>query len=235
MAKHDEIRLVSIPAGPVRLEGILALPDKARGIVAFVHGSGSSRNSPRNRYVAQSLRSEAPVGTLLFDLLSEAEEQEDVRTARLRFDIELLAARVENATAWLHDDPETSDLPIGYFGASTGAAAALVAAARRPREVAVIVSRGGRPDLAGPQVLARVRAPTLLIVGGEDVPVIDMNREAQAQLRIESRLEVIPNASHLFEEPGALEQVARRAAAWFEGHFPAPSPREKPLERHASS
>jgi dienelactone hydrolase len=199
--------------------------------VAFAHGSGSSRHSPRNRYVAQSLRADARVGTLLFDLLSEAEEQEDLGTARLRFDIELLAARMEAATAWLRDEPQTSRLAIGYFGASTGAAAALSAAARRPRDVAAIVSRGGRPDLAGAEVLARVRAPTLLLVGGEDVPVIDMNREALAQLRVESHLEVIPNASHLFEEPGALEQVARRAAAWFVSHLgkasreaPQPSP-----------
>lgn len=221
MPKHDEVRVVNIRAGAVELEGILALPDDPLGVVTFVHGSGSSRHSPRNRFVAQSLRSDARVGTLLFDLLSEPEEREDVRTARLRFDIELLAARVEAATAWLHDDPETSGTPIGYFGASTGAAAALVAAARRPREIAAVVSRGGRPDLAGPEVLARVRAPTLLIVGGEDVPVIDMNREALRLMRAECRLEVVPNASHLFEEPGALEQVARRAAAWFVTHFQA--------------
>ena len=221
MPKHDEIRLVTIPAGSVQLEGILTLPDEPRGVVAFVHGSGSSRHSPRNRFVAQSLRADAHVGTLLFDLLSEAEEQEDVRTARLRFDIELLAARVEQATTWLNDDPETRGVPIGYFGASTGAAAALVAAARRPREVGVVVSRGGRPDLAGAEVLARVRAPTLLIVGGEDLPVIDLNREALRMMRAECRLDVVPNASHLFEEPGALEQVARRAAGWFVAHFPA--------------
>jgi putative phosphoribosyl transferase len=221
MAKHDEVRLVSIPAATAQLEGILDLPEDPRGVVAFVHGSGSSRHSPRNRFVAQSLRSDARVGTLLFDLLSAAEEQEDVRTARLRFDVELLAARVEAATAWLHDDPDASGLPIGYFGASTGAAAALIAAARRPREVAAVVSRGGRPDLAGPEVLARVRAPTLLIVGGEDLPVIDLNREALRAVRTECRLDVVPNASHLFEEPGALEQVARRAAAWFETHFVA--------------
>ncbi|HEX8796474.1 MAG TPA: dienelactone hydrolase family protein [Polyangiaceae bacterium] len=219
MVKHDEVRLVTIMVGAVQLEGILDLPDDPRGIVAFVHGSGSSRHSPRNRFVAQSLRSDAHVGTLLFDLLSWTEEQEDVRTARLRFDIELLAARVEAATAWLHDDPETSAIPIGYFGASTGAAATLVAAARRPREVAAIVSRGGRPDLAGPEVLGRVRAPTLLLVGGEDVPVIDMNRDALRMMRTECRLDVIPGASHLFEEPGALEQVARRASAWFVAHF----------------
>lgn len=235
MAEHDEVRLVTIPAGTVRLEGILALPDEPRGVVAFVHGSGSSRNSPRNRFVAQSLRADARVGTLLFDLLSEAEEQEDVRTARLRFDIELLAGRVEAATAWLHSDPETSGAAVGYFGASTGAAAALVAAARRPRDVAAVVSRGGRPDLAGPQVLARVRAPTLLIVGGEDLPVIDMNRDAQRLMRTECRLDVVPSASHLFVEPGALEQVARRAAGWFADHFPAPSRGATPVQRRAST
>jgi putative phosphoribosyl transferase len=221
MAKQDEVRLVTVPAGSARLEGILALPENAHGVVAFVHGSGSSRHSPRNRFVAESLRSGAGVGTLLFDLLSKTEESEDARTARLRFDIELLAARVEAATAWLHHDGGTSGLPIGYFGASTGAAAALVAAARRPREVAAVVSRGGRPDLAGPEVLARVRAPTLLIVGGEDLPVIDMNREALRMMRTECRLDVVPDASHLFEEPGALEQVARCAAGWVKTHLVA--------------
>lgn len=202
MAKHDQVRDVNIRAGAVRLEGILAVPDDPRGIVAFVHGSGSSRRSPRDRFVAQSLRSDARVGTLLFDLLSESEEQKDLRTARLRFDIELLAARVEAATAWLHDDPETSGAPIGYVGASTGAAAALVAAARRPREIAPVVWRGGRPDLAGPEVLARVRAPTLLIVGREDVPVIDSNREALRLMRGECRLDVVPNASHPLRRAG---------------------------------
>jgi dienelactone hydrolase len=238
MAKHDEIRLVSIPAGAVRLEGVLAMPEQPRGIVAFVHGSGSSRYSPRNQFVAQSLRSNAQVGTLLFDLLSEVEEREDVRTARLRFDIPLLAQRVEAATAWLHEDPETSSASIGYFGASTGAAAALVAAARRPRDVAAVVSRGGRPDLAGPAALARVRAPTLLIVGGDDLAVIDLNREALRMMRTESRLDVVPHASHLFEEPGTLEQVARRAAAWFKAHLRVPPREARPADltgrRHVS-
>jgi putative phosphoribosyl transferase len=212
---HEDVRLVSVPAGGVVLEGELSVPDAPRGIVVFAHGSGSSRHSPRNRYVAQSLRSDAQVATLLFGLLSEAEEEEDMRTRGLRFDIPLLARRVEAVTAWLVGEPTTRELAIGYFGASTGAAAALVAAANRPDDVRAVVSRGGRPDLAGPEVLACVQAPTLLIVGGEDTPVIDMNREALEHLSAEGRLDVIPGASHLFEEPGALEQVARRAAAWF--------------------
>jgi putative phosphoribosyl transferase len=219
MAAHEEVRLVSIPAAGMQLEGELALPEAPRGVVLFAHGSASSRHSPRNRYVAQSLRTEAQVGTLLFDLLSEAEGQEDLRTARLRFDVELLARRVEAAAVWLRETAATRPLATGYFGSSTGAAAALVAAARRP-DVAAIVSRGGRPDLVSPEMLARVRAPTLFIVGGEDIPVIDLNRQTAKLLRVEHYLDVIPNASHLFEEPGTLEQVARRAAVWFETHFP---------------
>jgi dienelactone hydrolase len=229
MPAHEELRLVSIPARGARLEGELALPDVPRGIVVFAHGSGSGRHSERNRYVARTLRSEANLGTLLFDLLSEAEAEEDLRTAQPRFNIELLADRVEAASAWLRDQPATRHLAMGYFGASTGAAAALVAAARRPGDIATVVSRGGRPDLAGSQVLERVRAPTLLIVGGEDVPVIDINRDALTKLRVESRLDVIPNASHVFDEPGALEQVARRSALWFADHL-GPVSRGQPLK-----
>jgi pimeloyl-ACP methyl ester carboxylesterase len=229
MPPTQQLRLAAVHAGDgIVLEGELALPDDPRGTVLFAHGSGSSRHSPRNRFVARSLRSDAHVATLLFDLLSEAEEREDMATRRLRFDIERLAARMEAATAWVRDQPDTGRIPVGYFGASTGAAAALVAAARRPTDVAAIVSRRGRPDLAQTQVLARVRAPTLLIVGGDDIPVIDMNRDALAHLRVESRMDVVPGASHLFEEPGALEQVARRAASWFLEHLQPQSSRGKP-------
>jgi len=206
-------RLVRVTAGPVVLEGNLALPGDALGVVLFAHGSGSSRFSPRNRAVAKALRGEG-LATLLIDLLTPEEEAEDNETARLRFDIDLLAERLVGATDWLAQEPETGKLRIGYFGASTGAGAALVAAAQRPNIVRAVVSRGGRPDLAG-SALARVRVPTLLIVGGNDVPVIDMNREAMARMQAKKRLEIIPGATHLFEEPGTLEQVARLAAGWF--------------------
>jgi dienelactone hydrolase len=232
MPAHEEVRLASVSVGGVRLEGELAVPLAPAGLVIFAHGTGSGRHSPRNRYVAQSLRTTAHVATLLFDLLSEDEEQEDVRTARLRFDVSLLAERVVAATAWARRDETTRDLSIGYFGASTGAAAALVAAATVPDEVAAVVSRGGRPDLAGPRALRLVRAPTLLIVGGDDHAVIEMNREAGKLLRVTSRLDVIPGASHLFEEPGTLEQVARRAAAWFQPWL-ASGPR--PPSEHADA
>jgi pimeloyl-ACP methyl ester carboxylesterase len=225
MPEHDDGRPVSILAGGARLEGELALPAQAVGVVLFAHGSGSSRHSPRNRYVAGSLRSDAQVGTLLFDLLSANEEREDMRTARLRFDVQLLADRLLVAIAWVRQEPCARGLPVGLFGASTGAAAALVAAATRPEDVAAIVSRGGRPDLAGPRALTRVRAPTLLVVGGEDRLVLDLNREARKLLRAESQLDVISGASHLFEEPCALEQVARRAALWFARWL---APRERP-------
>ena len=208
-----EEREVRIPAGPATLEGNLGIPEDARGVVLFAHGSGSGRHSPRNRYVAQALR-EARLATLLIDLLTLEEEEVDLYTRHLRFDIGLLAERLVGATDWLTQDPRTQDLRIGYFGASTGASAALVAAAARPEAAGAIVSRGGRPDLAGDE-LSRVRAPTLLIVGGNDVPVIGMNREALAQLRAEKKLEIVPGATHLFEEPGALEEVARLAAGWF--------------------
>ena len=195
------------------LAGDLSIPTDARGIVVFAHGSGSSRHSPRNRFVADVLRA-GGLATLLMDLLTEAEEAEDVRTLALRFDIGLLAHRLVGATDWLAQQPDTSALPVGYFGASTGAGAALVAAAERPDAVAAIVSRGGRPDLAGPS-LASVRAPTLLIVGGADGPVIEMNRDAMRQMSALTHLEIVPGATHLFEEPGALEQVATLARAWF--------------------
>jgi putative phosphoribosyl transferase len=213
-------QLARIVVGSAQLEGNLNLPEDATGVVLFAHGSGSSRHSPRNRYVAQELR-EGGLGTLLIDLLTAAEEREDTRTARLRFDIGLLAGRVVGASDWLAGNPATAHLPIGYFGASTGAAAALAAAAERPDHARAVVSRGGRPELAIP-VLNRVRAPTLLIVGGEDTPVIEMNREALKHLEalkhrnVEKRLEIIPGATHLFEEPGALEEVARLAREWFQ-------------------
>ena len=206
-------RAVSINAAGATLAGDLSIPTDARGLVVFVHGSGSSRHSPRNRFVADALRA-AGLATLLMDLLTEAEETEDVRTLALRFDIDLLARRLVVATDWLGRQPDVSALPIGYFGASTGAGAALVASAERPGAVAAVVSRGGRPDLAGPS-LGAARAPTLLIVGGADGPVIEMNRDAMRQMSALTHLEIIPGATHLFEEPGALEQVAMLARAWF--------------------
>lgn len=210
-------RKVRVSAGPVTVEGSLGIPNSAGGVVLFAHGSGSGRHSPRNRYVARVLR-EANLATLLIDLLTEDEEEVDLRTTRLRFDIELLARRLVGATDWLVQNPDTEQLRIGYFGASTGAGAALVAAAERPDEVGAIVSRGGRPDLAG-DALPLVKAPTLLIVGGNDEPVIGMNEEALARMRAVKRLQIVPGASHLFEEPGALEEVARLATVWFARHL----------------
>ena len=205
--------LLEVQAASVTLEGNLGRPSGARGIVLLAHGSGSSRHSPRNRRVAGVLR-EAGLATLLFDLLSEDEEAEDSMTRELRFDIGLLSERVVGATEWIRQNPDTAGMKLGYFGASTGAAAALVAAAERPDDVGAVVSRGGRPDLAG-AALSCVRAPTLLIVGGYDTSVIEINRAALAQLRGEKELTIVPDASHLFEEPGKLEQVARLAASWF--------------------
>ena len=210
-------QLVRIVVDSAQLEGNLSLPQDASGVVLFAHGSGSSRHSPRNQYVAQALH-EGGLGTLLIDLLTATEEREDARTGRLRFDIALLAARVAGASDWLARNTATVQLSIGYFGASTGAAAALVAAAERPDYVRAVVSRGGRPDLAVP-VLNRVKAPTLLIVGGADAPVIEMNRDALKHLSIEKRLEIVPGATHLFEEPGTLEEVARLAREWFQAHL----------------
>jgi putative phosphoribosyl transferase len=212
-----EERSVHVAAGSVTLEGNFSLPEGAGDIVLFAHGSGSSRHSPRNRYVARLLN-EAKLATLLVDLLTPDEEAIDMRTAHLRFDIDLLARRLVAVTDWLKEQPHTRELKIGYFGASTGAGTALVAAAERADVVGAIVSRGGRPDLAGP-ALARVRAPTLLIVGSRDVQVIELNRLALAQLRCEKQLEIIPGATHLFEEPGALDAVARLARDWFERYL----------------
>ncbi len=204
---------IRVPVGDVSLEGDLVIPDTAKGIVLFAHGSGSGRQSPRNRMVADTLN-ERGFGTLLVDLLTPDEEEVDRVTGELRFDIDLLARRLIGAMDWLRDEPTTSDLRIGLFGASTGAAGALVAAAERPDEVAAIVSRGGRPDLAQ-DALPRVRAPTLLIVGGLDTVVIELNRQAWEHIRAEKRLVVVPGGTHLFEEAGALEAVASLAAEWF--------------------
>jgi dienelactone hydrolase len=206
-------RDVELPARGATLAGTLTLPTAARGVVVFAHGSGSGRFSPRNRAVAGVLV-EAGLATLLMDLLTADEEAEDMRTGHLRFDIPLLADRVASAVDWLSSHPTIAALPVGCFGASTGAAAALVTAAERPQCVRAVVSRGGRPDLAG-DALRRVEAPTLLIVGGRDTVVIQLNRQAQALLRGESKLVIVPGASHLFEEPGALEQVAALARDWF--------------------
>ncbi|HXA03650.1 MAG TPA: alpha/beta family hydrolase [Bryobacteraceae bacterium] len=212
-----EERPVWIAAGTADLEASLCVPKDATSIVLFAHGSGSSRHSPRNRYVAQVLR-QGGLATLLMDLLTAAEERDDARTARLRFDIDLLAQRLAAAIDWLVENPATSNLRIGLFGASTGAAAAVVAAAERPEAVGAVVSRGGRPDLALP-VLGRVKAPTLLIVGSLDHPVIGMNREALAHLQAEKRMEIVAGATHLFEEEGALEEVARLAREWFRAYL----------------
>jgi dienelactone hydrolase len=210
---------VEVRAGSVTLQGDLTRPNGARGVVLFAHGSGSSRHSPRNRFVAESLNA-AGLATLLLDLLTADEEAIDAYSGHYRFDIGLLAGRLVGAADWLGREAETAGLPVGCFGASTGAAAALIAAAERPDRVRAVVSRGGRPDLAG-DALPRVRAPTLLIVGGNDPPVIRMNREAYQRLdAAETQLVIVPGATHLFEEPGALEDVARLAAAWFTRHLP---------------
>ncbi len=206
-------RGVIIDAGGVALEGDLAIPPAARGIVMFAHGSGSSRHSSRNRYVAAELR-RGNLGTLLLDLLTPAEERVDELTRQLRFDIGLLAERLIGAMRWLDSQDDTRGLPVGLFGASTGGGAALVASARRPDRVGAVVSRGGRPDLAAEE-LPNVRAPTLLIVGSRDNVVIDLNKQAMRQMKAPVHLEIVPGATHLFEEPGALEQVARLAREWF--------------------
>jgi dienelactone hydrolase len=211
-------REVRIPAGDVTLVGDLAMDEGAGGVVLFAHGTGSGRHSPRNRLVAEVLRA-AGLATLLLDLLTEEEERADQLTGHLRFDIGLLASRLAAAREWLGGQPDTEALQIGYFGASTGAGAALVAAAEQP--VGAVVSRGGRPDLAG-DALERVTAPTLLIVGSLDAPVLDMNREALDRLRSPKELRVVEGASHLFEEPGTLEEVAVLAREWFRSHLPPP-------------
>jgi len=214
---------VRVPSGAVLLEGALRVPPGARGVVLFAHGSGSGRHSPRNRFVADTLV-HAGLGTLLFDLLTEGEEAAEARTRHLRFDIGLLAGRLVDAARFAAEHEESRGLRIGFFGSSTGGGAALVAAARLGTQVGAVVSRGGRPDLAG-DALPAVVSPTLLVVGGLDGPVISMNQEAFAPLRCEKRLEIVPGATHLFEEPGALEQVARLASAWFARHLGAAAPR----------
>jgi dienelactone hydrolase len=222
MPSYDDDKLeqtVSITSDGVSLEGTLGVPSSAHGVVLFAHGSGSSRFSPRNRYVARVFR-DAGLATLLIDLLSRDEEQVDEITRDYRFDIGLLADRLGDAIDWLRSERSTRDLPVGLFGASTGGGAALVAAAARPDRVSAVVSRGGRPDLAH-EALRHVRAPTLLIVGQRDELVIALNEQARAAMRAEVRLEIVPGATHLFEERGALERVAELARGWFLSHLPA--------------
>lgn len=219
---EQEGRPVKVTTDSVVLDGNLAIPEQAAGVVLFAHGSGSSRFSPRNRLVAGVLR-EGGLATLLIDLLTAEEEQLDLKTRHLRFDIDLLAQRLAGATDWLRRDPATKNLAIGYFGSSTGAAAALIAAVHRPEAVAAIVSRGGRPDLTE-KSLPRVQAPTLLIVGGQDQAVIGLNRRAYSLLAAEKEMRIIPGATHLFEERGALEEVARLATEWFRRHLPGGIP-----------
>lgn len=210
-------RSVSIPIGGLFLEGDLSMPEVPRGLVLFAHGSGSSRFSPRNRQVAQEL-SQAGLVTVLFDLLTQDEEQEDLLTQEHRFNIRLLAERVAGAVDWAKASRKLADLPIGLFGSSTGAAAALVAAAARPDQVAAVVSRGGRPDLAGDS-LGLVQAPTLFLVGDRDVVVLELNEEAMERIQAKVELRLVPGAGHLFEEPGALEQVCKEATSWFLEHL----------------
>jgi dienelactone hydrolase len=217
MIRHDthvEAHAVRIPAGEVVLDGDLALPADAKGLVMFAHGSGSSRHSPRNRQVAESLNGRG-LGTLLLDLLTTKEEDVDEEIRHLRFDIPTLARRLVGAADWLAEESSTAHLPLGLFGASTGAGAALIVAAQRPKAIHAVVSRGGRPDLAG-EALPHVHCPTLMLVGGWDTPVIELNREAKSHMRALTRLIVVQGATHLFEEPGKLEEVARYAGEWFE-------------------
>ena len=215
-----EEQLVHLPAGPVTLEGNLVVPPDAKGIVVFAHGSGSSRFSPRNRFVARVLQ-EGGLATFLFDLLTAEEERIDRVTRQLRFDIPLLAKRLVAVARWCAQQPAIGELGLGLFGSSTGAAAALIAAAELPELVRAVVSRGGRPDLAGP-ALPKVKAPTLLIVGGRDTPVIELNEQAMAWMRAPVELVIVPGASHLFEEPGTLEEVANLARDWFLRYLPGP-------------
>jgi pimeloyl-ACP methyl ester carboxylesterase len=215
--RHNDNRLIRIETDGVELEGFLVIPGGAIGLVVFAHGSGSSRHSSRNKYVASVLNT-VGLGTLLFDLLTHDEEAIDLRSHHLRFDIPMLARRVAGVTDWLRSQPLTQRFAIGYFGASTGAAAALIAASRHPHSVHAVVSRGGRPDLAD-DALPHVAAATLLIVGGDDLPVLEMNWEAYTQLQCEKHLEIIPGATHLFEEPGTLEMAAQLARDWFRKHL----------------
>ncbi len=215
--RQTEGRSVLIDMDDATLEGDLAIPSDAGAVVLFAHGSGSSRKSPRNRFVARQLRAEG-LGTLLFDLLTATEDEADVVTREYRFDIDLLARRLVGATDWLLAQPEAQGLKLGYFGASTGSAAALMAARERPADVLAVVSRGGRPDLAAP-ALPKVMAPTLLIVGGLDQHVLELNKQAMARMRADRNLALVDGATHLFEEPGALEEVARLAGDWFRRHL----------------
>ncbi|MFF0579744.1 dienelactone hydrolase family protein [Streptosporangium saharense] len=221
-AVRMNLERLEIPAADVVLEADVVVPRPAEGVVLFAHGSGSSRHSPRNRYVAGELR-RAGLGTVLVDLLTPLEEEADARTGEFRFDVGRLAVRLAALATWLSRHEPTAGLRVGLFGASTGAAAALAAAAAKPGLVKAVVSRGGRPDLAG-EALTEVRAPTLLIVGERDEAVIDLNREALARLPGQTRLEIVPGATHLFEEPGALERVAALAGDWFLGHLPKSPP-----------
>jgi dienelactone hydrolase len=222
--RYTEVRSVIVLSDSVKLHGDITIPKNAEGIVLFAHGSGSSRHSIRNKHVAQILQ-KFGLATLLIDLLTEDEEKIDEYTAHLRFDIELLAKRLVGATNWLTKNPDTRNLNIGYFGASTGAAAALVASVACHNIIKAIVSRGGRPDLAGP-VLPEVKVPTLLIVGGNDRPVIEMNKEALNLLTAEKNMVIIPGATHLFEEPRTLDEVASLAADWFVNHLTTKSKKE---------
>ena len=218
-AKLHFEQAVNIPSGNVNLEGELKVPQGANGVVLFAHGSGSSRHSPRNQFVAQTLNT-GGLATLLFDLLTSEEEQLDLLTRKFRFDIDLLAKRTIQVTDWLVKQPEIGNLKLGYFGSSTGAAGALIAAAERPQVIHAVVSRGGRPDLAN-DALPRVNVPVLFIIGELDTLVLELNEQAMAQMNpvVERHLEIIPRATHLFEEPGALEQVAKKARSWFLRHL----------------
>ena len=218
---------VRIPCGDTWLYGDLTLPSGAFGVVLFVHGSGSGRHSARNRLVARRLQ-HSGIATLLFDLLTAQEEQIDIHTREHRFDIALLTRRLQDATTWAKAQPGLERLPVGYFGASTGSAAAIIAAARLGRGIAAVVSRGGRPDLAGPVALAAVTAPTLLIVGGADHGVIGLNEDSLAHLTCEKRMAFVEGATHLFEEKGALEAAAELAASWFGTHLAHREPRDAP-------
>jgi dienelactone hydrolase len=223
MGADTAVTVVGVPCDAGVLQGDLAIPPHARGLVLFAHGSGSSRHSPRNRSVAAHLNDHG-LATLLIDLLTEDEERAERETRHLRFDIELLIDRLTAAVRWLRESGATAALPVGCFGASTGAAAALGVAAHRPDEIRAVVCRGGRPDLTPRGLLGRVRCPTLLIVGGDDAPVLELNRDARRRMRAEVELEVIPGAGHLFEEPGALERVAALACAWFLRHLDGARP-----------
>lgn len=217
MPKILKEKPVKIPVDKVILKGNLMIPKDAKGIVLFAHGSGSSRLSPRNRYVARVLQ-KAGLATLLMDLLTEKEETVDMITAEFRFDIKMLANRLSKATIWLKKNNKTKNLNLGYFGSSTGASAALIAAAKHPNDIKAVVSRGGRPDLSIPY-LSKVRAPTLLIVGGDDVVVIEMNKKAIKHFQTVTKLKIVPGATHLFEEPGKLKEVARLATEWFKRYL----------------